>query len=150
MAGLRGDWWALPAELERVAGLEPGRRTLALSPFDNLLCDRSRAAELFGFDHRLEIYVPAGKRRWGYYVLPILHGERLIARADLRLDRVGEESVLRALAVHHEPGRRAPRAVERALRSLARWRGAELAPAAGSVPGTTKAGPLARARPSNP
>ncbi len=150
VAGLRGDWWALPAELERVAGLEPGRRTLALSPFDNLLCDRSRAAELFGFDHRLEIYVPAGKRRWGYYVLPILHGERLIARADLRLDRVGEESVLRALAVHHEPGRRAPRAVERALRSLARWRGAELAPAAGSVPGTTKAGPLARARPSNP
>jgi uncharacterized protein YcaQ len=145
VAGLRGDWWALPAELERLSRLEPGRRTLALSPFDNLLCDRSRTAELFGFDHRLEIYVPAGKRRWGYYVLPILRGERLIARADLRLDRQGERPVLRTLAVHHEPGRRAPRAVERALESLARWRGAEPA-----HPGTTKAGPLARARPSNP
>jgi uncharacterized protein YcaQ len=129
VAGLRGDWWALPAELERLSRLEPGRRTLALSPFDNLLCDRSRTAELFGFDHRLEIYVPAGKRRWGYYVLPILRGERLNARADQRLDRQGERPVLRTLAVHHEPGRRAPRAVERALESLARWRGAEPAQA---------------------
>ncbi len=126
VAGLRGDWWALPSELERLNGLEVGRRTVALSPFDNLLCDRSRTAELFGFDHRLEIYVPAGRRRWGYYVLPILHGERLIARADLRLDRDGELPALQVLAIHHEPGRKAPRAVERALGSLARWRGAEL------------------------
>jgi uncharacterized protein YcaQ len=122
--GLRGEWWARPADVEGVGALEPGRRTVALSPFDNLLCDRARTAELFGFDHRLEIYVPAGKRRWGYYVLPVLHGERLVARADLRVDRDGEEPVLRVLAVHHEPGRKAPRAVDRALASLARWRGA--------------------------
>ena len=127
VAGLRGDWWALPQELESLPALEPGRRTLALSPFDNLLCDRSRTAELFGFDHRLEIYVPAAKRRWGYYVLPILHGERIVARADLRLDRDGPTPVLRALALHHEPGRRASGAVTRALESLARWRDAELA-----------------------
>ncbi len=126
VSGLRGDWWARPADLEGVTTLETGRRTVALSPFDNLLCDRARAAELFGFDHRLEIYVPAGKRRWGYYVLPVLHGERLVARADVRVDREGEAPVLRVLAVHHEPGRRAPRAVERALASLASWRGAEL------------------------
>lgn len=125
----RGDaWWALPESLERVDELEPPRRTVALSPFDNLICDRGRAEELFGFDHRLEIYVPADKRRWGYYVLPILHGDRFVARADLRLERPGkgEDQVLRVLALHQEPGRKAPAAVERALRSLARWRGAEL------------------------
>ncbi len=125
VAGLRGDWWGLPAAFEAADRLEPGRRTVALSPFDNLLCDRARTAELFGFDHRLEIYVPPGERRWGYYVLPVLHHERLIARADLRVDR-DRETVLRVLAVHEEPGRRAPAALRRALGSLARWRGAEL------------------------
>ena len=126
VAGLRGDWWARPDDLDAVAGLEPGRRTLALSPFDNLLCDRARTAELFGFDHRLEIYVPPAKRRWGYYVLPVLHGERLVARADLRLERTPAGPVLRVLSVLHEPGRRAPGAVERSLRALAHWRGAQL------------------------
>ena len=121
--GLRGEWWARPEDLEGASRLEPGNRTLALSPFDNLICDRARAAELFGFDHRLEIYVPGPKRRWGYYVLPILHGERFVGRADLR----AENGELRVLALHREPGRAAPRAIDRALRSLARWRGAELA-----------------------
>jgi len=121
--GLRGEWWARPEDLERASSLEPGGRTVALSPFDNLICDRARAAELFGFDHRLEIYVPGPKRRWGYYVLPILHGERFVGRADLRT----EDGVLRVLALHREPGRAAPAAIDRALRSLARWRGAELA-----------------------
>jgi uncharacterized protein YcaQ len=125
--GLRGEWWALPGDIDLVADLPPGRRTIALSPFDNLLCDRARTAELFGFDHRLEIYVPPAKRRWGYYVLPILHGERLIARADLKLERNGVTPILRLLALHLEPGRSAPRAVSGALESLARWRGAELA-----------------------
>ncbi len=124
VAGLRGEWWGLPDALESADRLEPGRRTVALSPFDNLLCDRARTAELFGFDHRLEIYVPPGKRRWGYYVLPILHRERLIARADLRIDR-DDDRVLRVIALHEEPGRRAPGAIRRALGSLARWRGAE-------------------------
>jgi uncharacterized protein YcaQ len=122
--GMRGEWWGLPPDLERSDRLAPGRRTLALSPFDNLLCDRGRTAELFGFDHRLEIYVPEAKRRWGYYVLPILHRERLIARADLRIDGTTDR-FLRVLAVHEEPGRRAPAAIRRALDSLARWRGVD-------------------------
>ena len=129
MAGLRGEWWARPEALETAGELEPGRRTVALSPFDNLICDRARTAELFGFDHRLEIYVPAAKRRWGYYVLPILHGERLIARADLRVDRGADPPALRVLGLHPEPGRKAPGAVRRALASLAGWLGAELAAA---------------------
>lgn len=120
VAGSRGVWYALGEELERE--LEQGRRTVALSPFDNLLCDRARTAELFGFDHRLEIYVPPAKRMWGYYVLPILHGERFIARADLKL----ADARLRVLALHPEAGRRAPRAVRKALEQLARWRGAAL------------------------
>jgi uncharacterized protein YcaQ len=126
VAGLRGDWYAATADLDRLGGLASGARTIALSPFDNLLCDRARTAELFGFDHRLEIYVPPGKRRWGYYVLPILHRERLVARADLALDR--RAGVLRVLALYREDGvRRTPaleRAVRRALERLAAWRGA--------------------------
>lgn len=125
--GLRGGWWALPSTLDGLGGLEPGRRTVALSPFDNLICDRGRTAELFGFDHRLEIYVPRPKRRWGYYVLPILHGERIVARADLRIERDGSAPLMRVLALHEEPGRGAGGAIRKALESLARWRRAELA-----------------------
>ena len=131
--GLRGDWYTAPEDLERVADLPPGARTTALSPFDNLLCDRARAAELFGFDHRLEIYVPAAQRRWGYYVLPILHRERILARADAVLDR--DAGLLRVNALHVEPGLRRTaaldRAIARALERLAAWRGAigvEVAP----------------------
>jgi uncharacterized protein len=120
VSGTRGTWFALAESL--AADLEPGRRTIALSPFDNLLCDRARTAELFGFDHRLEIYVPQQKRIWGYYVLPILHGERFVARADLKVD----DGRLRVLALHEEPGRRAPSAIRKALGQLARWRGASL------------------------
>ncbi len=126
VAGSRGEWLAAPEDLERLPGLAPGARTIALSPFDNLLCDRARTAELFGFEHRLEIYVPAAQRRWGYYVLPILHRERLVARADLALDR--EARVLRVHALHREDDvRRTPaldRAVAGALERLAAWRGA--------------------------
>jgi hypothetical protein len=120
--GSNGRWYVHHDDLERAPQLEPGRRTVALSPFDNLICDRKRAAELFGLDHRLEIYVPAKKRIWGYYVLPILHGERFVARADLKLDG----DTLQVLSLHHEDGRPAKRAAQTALERLAAWRGATL------------------------
>ncbi|HVF77625.1 MAG TPA: crosslink repair DNA glycosylase YcaQ family protein [Solirubrobacteraceae bacterium] len=124
--GLRGEWFAAPQDLDGLATLAPGARTTALSPFDNLLCDRVRTAELFGFDHRLEIYVPPAQRRWGYYVLPILHRERIVARADMALDR--NAGVLRVLALHREPDVKRSAALDRAtmlaLERLAAWRGA--------------------------
>ncbi|HEX6389202.1 MAG TPA: crosslink repair DNA glycosylase YcaQ family protein [Solirubrobacteraceae bacterium] len=120
--GLGGRWFVHADDLERAPQLEPGRRTVALSPFDNLICDRKRTAELFGLDHKLEIYVPASKRVWGYYVLPILHRERFVARADLKLD--GDR--LHVLSLHHEDGLPAQRAVQTALERLAAWRGAVL------------------------
>ena len=118
--GRAGTWYALAESLDR--DLEPARRTVALSPFDNLIADRARTAELFDFDHRLEIYVPKHKRTWGYYVMPILHGERFVGRIDARID----DGVMRVLAWHEEPGRRAPAAIRRALTQLARWRRAPL------------------------
>ena len=95
-----GDGWWMRAEDAEPDGDWRGRTAL-LSPFDNLLCDRARTEQLFGFSHRLEIYTPKAKRRWGYFVLPILHHDRLIGRADLAIDR--KASRLVAHAIHREP-----------------------------------------------
>ncbi|GIH94160.1 winged helix-turn-helix domain-containing protein [Planobispora siamensis] len=62
-------------------------RTTLLSPFDNLICDRERTVRLWGFTFRTEMYVPKHKRRYGHYIMPILHGERLAGRLVPRLDR---------------------------------------------------------------
>ena len=89
---------------------------------------------LFDFFFRLEIYVPKGKRRWGYFVLPILHGDRLIGRVDPRFDR--RSGVLHLDAVHAETVTRAGdgAAAGRAIRELAGWLGASVISVDGGVP----------------
>jgi hypothetical protein len=127
--GLPGEWVADAALLER----RFRGRTAILSPFDRLVYDRERTLELFGFEYRLEIYVPAAKRRWGYYVLPVLHGDRLVARLDAAADR--SAGVLRLHAVHVEPGAGTAVAEEvgAQARALAAWLGLG-AVAVGSAP----------------
>lgn len=105
----------------------PAERIRLLNPFDPVVRDRGRLARLFGFDYRIEIFVPAQKRRWGYYVYPLLEGDRFVGRVDLRSDRKARR--LTVARLWPEPGiawtklREARLASE--LRRLARLVGAE-------------------------
>ncbi|MFQ5575428.1 MAG: winged helix-turn-helix domain-containing protein [Anaerolineae bacterium] len=124
-----GEWYIHAQDLpllERLAAGDWQPRTTLLSPFDNLICDRDRAELLWNFHFRIEIYVPRAKRQYGYYVMPILHGERLIGRIDPKMER--KTGVLRINAVYAEPdapqNAAAGRAVAAAITELARFLGA--------------------------
>jgi uncharacterized protein YcaQ len=114
----KGTWIAHP---EATDGPVPERVTF-LSPFDRLVHDRDRALALWDFFYRLEMYVPKAKREYGYYVLPILHGDRLVGRIEPVFDR--RERVLRVNGVWWEKGAQ-PVPLDEPLASLAAFLGAE-------------------------
>ncbi|WP_214321843.1 DNA glycosylase AlkZ-like family protein [Nonomuraea sediminis] len=120
--GVKGEWRVDPAMLD--GGFE-GRAAL-LSPFDRLVHDRTRAQELFEFDYQLEMYKPAAKRRWGYFALPILWGDRLVGKLDATADR--KAGVFTVNAVHQDqPFTDAmTAAVDAEIAGLAGWLGLDL------------------------
>jgi uncharacterized protein len=122
-----GPWYVHTDDLPLLDRLQSGDwqpRTTLLSPFDNLIINRERTERLFGFQFRMEIYVPKAARRYGYYVLPVLHGDRLIGRVDPALDRTTGRLVVNT--IHPEPDAPASAgpAVATALEELATFLGA--------------------------
>jgi uncharacterized protein len=115
--GVKGTWRVDPSQL----GQPFSGRAALLSPFDRLIHDRRRTIELFEFDYQLEMYKPAAKRRWGYFALPILYGDRLVGKLDATADRVA--GVLTVNAIHQDVTftKTLMAAVRREIKDLARW-----------------------------
>jgi uncharacterized protein len=119
--GVAGEWRVDPEALDQ----DFKGRTALLSPFDRLVYDRARAQELFDFEYVLEMYKPKAKRRWGYFALPVLHGDRLVGKVDATADR--KRSLLEVHAVHEDVRftRTLTRSVHAELEALASWLGLE-------------------------
>lgn len=117
------DGWLLHRDVLPLVDSPWKPRTVLLSPFDNLVADRRRTAELFGYDYAVEIYTPAAKRKRGYYAMPILAGDRLVGTVDPRLDR--RSRVLRIERLTFESGYRPSRGLAAAVNSMARFVGAD-------------------------
>jgi hypothetical protein len=126
--GVKGRWRVDPRYLGSSlddAAFE-GRAAL-LSPFDRLVHDRVRALDIFEYEYQLEMYKPAAKRRWGYYALPVLYGDRLVGKLDATADR--KAGVFRVSAVHQDVPFTADMsaAVADEINALATWLGLEVA-----------------------
>jgi uncharacterized protein YcaQ len=126
---VRGKRFVLGEDVELLeAPPEPAPTVAFLPPFDALVWDRALLGSLFGFEYVWELFVPHEKRRWGWYVLPILFGDRLVGRIEPRIDRA--EARVEVLAVWwedgFEPGRAEgfAEAMREALQSYVRFAGA--------------------------
>jgi uncharacterized protein YcaQ len=123
--GVRGTWYVDPGQLARLD--EPFRgRCALLSPLDRLVFDRQRLAELFEFDYQLEMYKPAAQRRWGYWAMPVLLGDRLIGKLDAAADHTVGALRVHALHLDTAPTASLARRVDRELRDLASYLDLEL------------------------
>jgi uncharacterized protein YcaQ len=134
-----GSWYVHTQSLAALDRIEAGDwkpRTNILSPFDNLICDRDRTEQLFDFHFRIEIYVPKAKRQYGYYVMPILQGDRLIGRIDPKLDRKAKKLVVHNVYAEPEAlmNLETGRDVAGAIRDLAGFLGVEDIDYTGDIP----------------
>lgn len=125
----KGEWFVHSSDIPLLENIERGEfegRTVLLSPFDNLIRDRVRTLQFWNFDYKIEIYTPQAKRKYGYYVLPILHHDQLIGRIDPQMDRAN--GVLNIRAVHMEQAAprdlKTARAVRDAIEELGEFLGA--------------------------
>jgi uncharacterized protein len=121
--GVKGEWRVDPSYLG-----QPFRgRAALLSPLDRLVYDRKRMVELFEFDYQLEMFKPVAKRRWGYFALPILYGDRLVGKLDATADR--DAGVLWVHAIHEDGPftKTMVAAVHREISDLASWLALDLA-----------------------
>ena len=133
-----GPWYIHSEDVALLDRLESGEwrpRSSLLSPFDNLIRDRARTRLIFGFDFSLEIYLPAARRRYGYYVLPVLHGDQLVGRIDVAMNRSVKRLELKAIhAEADQSGSGAGEGVAEAVSDLAGFLGAGNVSVPRSVP----------------
>ena len=124
--GVRGTFYTASDVERRLRRLrdewEP--RTTLLSPFDNLIMDRARTEQLFGYRYRMEIYVPPHLRKLGYWAMPVLHGDRIVGSVDPRFERARGELVVNKVVLQPGAPRTAMRAIRGAVDELAEWLGA--------------------------
>ena len=127
LIGVKVEGWSKIAFVKRHARWPRKLHAQALlSPFDSLIWERSRTERVFDFRYRIGIYTPSAQRQHGYYVLPFLLGDRLVARVDLKSDRAAR--TLRVLAAYAEPSVESPAVAEAMmseLQALASWLGLE-------------------------
>lgn len=129
--GVKGTWHMHPDDVEPLEKLRAGewepRPATLLSPFDPLIADRARTKLMWGFDYSIEIYVPKDKRKYGYYVLPILMGDRLIGRVDPAMDRKTGVLTINGIwaEVDAPKDKVTARAVAGAIEDLGRFLGAD-------------------------
>ena len=116
ISGIDDQFYALSDRLNKLTNLRKLKsRVLIISPFDNLIIQRERLKRLFGFDYALECYTPAAKRKYGYFVLPILFGEQFMGRVDPKADRKRKTLVINNIYFESKPNN-----IDQYLISLAR------------------------------
>ncbi|MCK0552975.1 winged helix-turn-helix domain-containing protein [Pantoea ananatis] len=122
-----GAMWLHQSALPGLTTPLKATHTALLSPFDPVVWDRKRARELFDFDYRIECYTPAEKRRYGYFVLPLLHRGQLKARLDARMIRASRQLEIKNIWLEHDVSVTASflQDAQRAITRFARWQGAE-------------------------